>query len=49
MVIVNFSHPLVPDQLAEIERIAGQPVARVIEVKAQFDPAALLKGQRGKR
>lgn len=37
MIIVNFSHPLVPAQLEQIEEISGQKVERVIEVDAQFD------------
>jgi hypothetical protein len=39
MTLVNFSHPLTPVQLAEIERQAKAPVERVIDVKTQFDNA----------
>jgi hypothetical protein len=39
MRIINFTHPLRPEQVVEIEKLTGQPVARVIEVPAQFDPA----------
>ena len=39
MVIVNFSHPLTPAQLAAIERLSGETLERVIEVKVQFDHA----------
>jgi hypothetical protein len=37
MLIVNFSHPLVPAQLGRIEEISGQKIERVIEVNTQFD------------
>jgi len=37
MLIVNFSHPLTPDQLAAVEQLTGQPVDRVLDVKTQFD------------
>ncbi len=39
MLILNFSHPLTPDQLAQIAALAGQPVERVIELPVQFDNA----------
>ena len=38
MVLLNFSHPLTPLHLQQIESLAGQPVERVIEVNAQIDP-----------
>jgi len=37
MILLNLSHPLTPDQLAEIERQTGQPIDRVIALPAQFD------------
>lgn len=37
MIVVNFSHPLTPDQLAAIERLAQQPVTDLIEQMAEFD------------
>ncbi len=37
MIILNFSHPLTPDHLAQIEALAGESVARVVDVPAQFD------------
>ena len=37
MLVINFTHPLRPEQVAEIERLSGQPVERVIEAPAQFD------------
>lgn len=38
-IIINFSHPITPAQKAQIEELTGQPVERVIDVPAQFDPA----------
>ena len=40
MIIINFSHPLTEEQLAQIEALAGQKVERVIEVPTQLDPEA---------
>ncbi len=37
LLVLNFSHPLTPEQQAQIERLAGQPVERVIEVPVQID------------
>ena len=37
MILLNFSHPLTPDHLAQIEALIGQPVARLVDVPAQFD------------
>lgn len=37
MLLLNFAHPLTPEQHAEIERLSGRVIARVIEVKTQFD------------
>ncbi len=39
MLVINFSHPLTPDHLAQVERLTGQPVERVIDAPAQFDHA----------
>jgi hypothetical protein len=38
MILLNFTHPLPPEQLARLEQIAGQKVDRVIEIKTQIDP-----------
>lgn len=38
MILLNFSHPLTPAQVAQIETLAEQPVARVVEVHSQIDP-----------
>jgi len=37
MLLLNFSHPLTPDQLAEVARLAGQPIARVVDIPSQLD------------
>jgi hypothetical protein len=39
MLLINFSHPLTPEQCTYIERLSGQAFDRVIEVKTQFDQA----------
>ena len=36
MIIVNFSHPLNAPQLAEAEKLAQEPVERVVELRTQF-------------
>ena len=38
MILLNFSHPLIPDHLAQIEALTGQKVERVAEVHSQTDP-----------
>lgn len=45
MILLNFSHPLPPDQLARLESLTGQPIERVVEVKTQVDPHADLVPQ----
>ncbi len=40
MIVLNFSHPLTPEQVAQLEALTGRTVERVIEVPAQFDLAA---------
>lgn len=37
MLLLNFSHPLTPDQLAEIEALAGQPIDQVFTLAVQFE------------
>lgn len=37
MVVINFSHPLTQEQVAQAEALTGQKVERVVEVRAQFD------------
>ena len=37
MILLNFSHPLTPDHLAQIETLTGQEVAEVRGEMAEFD------------
>ena len=39
MLLLNFSHPLTADHLAQIEALVGQPIQRVVDAPAQFDHA----------
>jgi len=37
MILLNFSHPLTPEQTARVEALAGQPLGREMRVPVQFD------------
>jgi len=37
MIVLNFSHPISPDQVARIEALTGQNVSEMIDVPVQFD------------
>ena len=37
MIVVNFGHPITAEQRAQIERLAGRPIERVIDVPTQLD------------
>ncbi len=37
MLILNFTHPLTPDQVDQIESLTGEAVAEVRQIPAQFD------------
>ena len=45
MILVNFAHPITPDQLQQIEALAGQLIERVIDVHSQNDPQQPLAPQ----
>ncbi len=45
MILLNFSHPLNEEQLAAIEKLAGQKVAQVVEIRSQIDAQAPLGPQ----
>jgi hypothetical protein len=45
MHVINFSHPLTNEQCINIERLTGQTIAHVIDVKPQFDNAQPFAGQ----
>jgi hypothetical protein len=40
MILINFSHPLTPEHLAQIEALTGQAVERVIEIPTRLDNEA---------
>ena len=37
MILLNFAHPITPEQQAQIQALAGQPLERLINVPVQFD------------
>jgi hypothetical protein len=37
LVLLNFSHPLTPEQLSQIEMLTGRPVERVVEIPTRLD------------
>lgn len=37
MLLLNFSHPLTPEQVAQCERFTGQTIEAVIALPVQFD------------
>jgi hypothetical protein len=45
MILLNFSHPLTPDHLRQVETLTGRPVGRVIDVHCQIDPQLPLAQQ----
>jgi hypothetical protein len=45
MLILNFSHPLTPDQLAQVEMLTGQAVTEVRGEMPQFDHASPFAAQ----
>ena len=39
MIVLNFSHPLTPEQVQQLTGMTGQFMDRVVEVASQFDEA----------
>lgn len=39
MFLLNFAHPITPEQQAQIEALTGQPIGQVIAVPVHFDNA----------
>ncbi|HXF69998.1 MAG TPA: CRISPR-associated protein Csx15 [Thermoflexus sp.] len=37
MIVLNFSHPLTSEQLAQLEALTGRPVERVVEIPTHLD------------
>lgn len=37
MILINFSHPITPDQITRIEELTGQTVERLVDIPVQFD------------
>jgi hypothetical protein len=37
MILLNFSHPLTPDQIAQVEALTGERVERVVTVPCHVD------------
>lgn len=38
MILLNFSHPLTPNHLQQIEQLTGQKIERVVAIHSQIDP-----------
>lgn len=45
MILVNFSHPLSAEQIGQVEKITGQKIEKVIEIRSQIDPQKPLEEQ----
>lgn len=45
MILLNYSHPLTPAQLVQIETLAGKKIERVVEIHSQIDAQAPLTPQ----
>ncbi len=37
MIVLNFSHPLTPDHIAQLHALTGQSVERVVEIPTHLD------------
>ena len=45
MILVNFTHPITPDQFKSIEELLGWPVSRLVEVKVHFNQGSPFQAQ----
>lgn len=45
MILVNFSHPLSAEQIGQVEKITGQKIEKVIEIRSQIEPQKPLEEQ----
>jgi hypothetical protein len=45
MILLNFSHPLSEEQIAQVEGLSGQVVEQVVERVVQFDHERPFEGQ----
>ena len=45
MILLNFSHPLTPEHLRQIETLTEQTIARVMEIHSQIDSQQSLASQ----
>jgi len=45
LILLNFSHPLTTDHLAQIEALTGQKAEQIIDLKVQFDNEKLFEPQ----
>jgi len=45
VLLLNFSHPLTADQVAQVAALTGQPVAQTISLPVQFDSDAAFEPQ----
>jgi hypothetical protein len=39
MILLNFSHPITPEQQKQVEDLISQPVEKIIDLPVQFDHA----------
>ena len=37
MILINYSHPLTPAQIGQVQRLAGQEITRSVQVPVQFE------------
>jgi hypothetical protein len=42
MLLINFAHPITPEQRQQVEALSGQAIAQIIDVDSQIDSQAPL-------